>query len=230
MSHAYPSRTALAALLSCLFAVGVHLEADGPIRLPHESDRAAARAWFLLLAEAQFYRSTPDVTDCAGLVRHALREALRPHTSEWLRTMRLPFPQRAPELGDRPRLSGSQFPLFLVRQHPSAWAEFADARTIVRLNAQGLGRDVALARPGDLLYYRGDTAYPSDHLMVFLGPSILPEAGRDWLVYHTGPAGGRPGEMRKVPVSTLLKHPVARWRPETSNPAFAGIFRLRIFQ
>lgn len=218
------------AMLSCLLTLGARLHGDGPVRLPNESDRIAARSWFLLLAEAQFYRSTPDVTDCAGLVRHALREALRPHTSEWMRTMRLPFPHRAPELGDRPRLIGSEFPLFQVRQHPPAYAEFADARTIVQLNATSLGRDVAAARPGDLLYFRADAAHPSDHLMVFLGPSILPEPGRDWLVYHTGPSGDQPGEMRKVPVGALLKHPVARWRPETSNPAFAGIFRLKILQ
>ena len=60
------------------------------VRLTDASDRAALRAWFVLLADAQFYRATSDVTDCAALVRHALREALRPHTPEWRRTMALP--------------------------------------------------------------------------------------------------------------------------------------------
>jgi uncharacterized protein YfaT (DUF1175 family) len=55
------------------------------VRLTDASDRAALRAWFVLLADAQFYRHTPDVTDCAALVRHAMREAFRPHTPEWLR-------------------------------------------------------------------------------------------------------------------------------------------------
>ncbi len=35
-------------------------------------------------------RATSDVTDCAALVRHVMREALRPHTPEWRRTMALP--------------------------------------------------------------------------------------------------------------------------------------------
>src|SRR5690606_28520573 len=48
-------------------------------------DRAAFRGWFTLLADAQFYRPTADVVDCAALVRHAAREALREHTREWLR-------------------------------------------------------------------------------------------------------------------------------------------------
>ena len=48
-------------------------------------DRAAFLAWFTLLADAQFYRPTTDVVDCAALVRHAAREALREHTPEWLR-------------------------------------------------------------------------------------------------------------------------------------------------
>jgi hypothetical protein len=50
------------------------------VRLTDETDRDAFRSWFTFLADAQFYRPTPDVADCAGLVRHAVREALRAHT------------------------------------------------------------------------------------------------------------------------------------------------------
>ena len=60
------------------------------IRLADESDRAAFRAWFVLLADAQFERQTEDVNDCAALVRHAVREALRTHTPEWVRRSGLP--------------------------------------------------------------------------------------------------------------------------------------------
>ena len=45
------------------------------VRLADESDRAAFRAWFVLLADAQFERRAPEVTDCAALVRFAFREA-----------------------------------------------------------------------------------------------------------------------------------------------------------
>lgn len=200
------------------------------MRIAHESDRAALRSWFLLLAEAQFLRPTPDVADCAGLIRHALREALRPHSLEWLHRMNLPFPQRAPELTDRPRVAGPELPLFLVGRVPPTYAEFADARTIIALNAEAIGRDVRAARPGDLLYFRADASHQADHLMIFLGTSIVGDAGRDWLVYHTGPDDAGRGEMRKVPMGTMLKHPAARWRPAVSNPAFAGVYRLNLLQ
>ena len=60
-------------------------------RLGDASDRAAFRAWFVLLADAQFERPAPEVTDCAALIRFAFREALRDHTSAWARRVALPF-------------------------------------------------------------------------------------------------------------------------------------------
>ena len=54
------------------------------------ADRDAFRRWFVVLADAQFYRPTPDVTDCAALVRHAVREALRSQSPDWIRHAGLP--------------------------------------------------------------------------------------------------------------------------------------------
>ena len=106
-------------------------------------------------------------------------------------------------------------------------AEFADADTLVTLNARRLGRDVRAAQPGDLLYYRQDAADSPSHLMVFVGESRF-DAGHDWVVYHTGPDGQWPGEVRKVALHDLERHPSARWRPIAANPAFVGVFRLAI--
>ncbi|MGH9163198.1 MAG: DUF1175 family protein [Vicinamibacteraceae bacterium] len=83
-------------------------------RSPDAADREAFRAWFVLLADAQFYRPTTDVTDCAGLVRHAAREALRPHGSEWLRRMRLPLTRLYPEIVNRPMALDGMLPIFRV--------------------------------------------------------------------------------------------------------------------
>jgi uncharacterized protein YfaT (DUF1175 family) len=96
------------------------------------------------------------------------------------------------------------------------------------MNARSLGRDAGVARPGDLLYFRQEGAGSPDHLMVFVGQSSFDAAHRDWVVYHTGPQGKAPGEMRKVSLADLQRHPAARWRPIRSNPAFAGVFRLNI--
>jgi len=207
-----------------LLVLAATVMARGQVRLLDESDRDAFRSWFTFLADAQFYRPTPDVADCAGLVRHAAREALKPHTPEWYRLAALPAAAPFADVRDRPRAGSAGWPLFEVG--PGRYAEFADARTIVTGNARAIGRDVASARPGDLLYFRQDTQAAPDHLMVYVGPSHFESGDRDWVVYHTGPTERGPGEMRKTRLADLLRHPAPRWRPLPHNPAFIGVFRL----
>ena len=202
--------------------------ASAQLRLADESDRAAFRAWFVLLADAQFERQTDDVNDCAALVRHAVREAMRAHTPEWVRRMRLPF---TPQFADVKSAPGGDaeagMPLFRVTTDASPkYAEFADAKTLINLNAKPLGRDVRAAQPGDLLYFRQPGQREPDHLMVFVGRSQFESTGSDWVVYHTGPTDDGPGEVRKVQLSTLVQHPAPRWRPLGANPNFIGVFRL----
>ncbi|HEY3380902.1 MAG TPA: DUF1175 family protein [Vicinamibacterales bacterium] len=211
----------LAAGLSCWFTC-----ASAQIRLVDESDRTAFRAWFLLLADAQFYRPTPDVTDCSGLVRHAVREALRPHTAEWLRRYALPSMPIYPDVRRPPRPRDGAWPLFRVSD--DRFAEFADARTIVRYNADARGRSLADTRPGDLLYFHQASGSTPDHLMVVVGRSAFDRSATDWIVYHTGPDGASAGEVRKVRLADLVRHPSPRWRPVPENPIFVGVFRLAL--
>ena len=218
-----------ARLLICSTALIVLLDArvGAQLRLADESDRAAFRSWFVLLADAQFERPTPDVTDCAALVRHAVREALRAHTPEWVRRAALPFAPQFADVRSAPRAGPDGWPIFRVSDRPSAaYAEFADAQTLVRLNSRPLGRSLSAARPGDLIYFKQPGQAQPDHLMVFVGRSFFEEQGDDWVVYHTGPLDGGPGEVRKLRLSTLLQHPAPRWRPVESNPNFVGLFRL----
>lgn len=193
-------------------------------------DRAAFTAWFALLSDAQFYRQTPDVVDCAALVRHAAREALRDHTPEWLRHIALPVAPVLPHV--RARLDGQngQLPLFRIAAAPARYAEFADARTILRLNALVVSRDVSSARPGDLLAFHQPGQSLPEHLMVFVGRSHFEREHADWVVYHTGPdvARNSPGEIRKVRLRDLRQHPAPRWRPHPSNASFLGVYRLTI--
>jgi uncharacterized protein YfaT (DUF1175 family) len=198
--------------------------AQGQVRLSDEGDREAFRSWFTFLADAQFYRQTDDVIDCAGLIRHAVREALRSHTPEWIRQSALPLAPAYPDVRRPPVPTAQGWPLFRVdAEHV---AEFADAHTIVTLNTRRLGRDLGALRPGDLLYYHQAQQTSPDHLMVYVGQSRFEPDGRDWVVYHTGPSDSGPGEVRKARLSDLLRHPAARWRPIAPNPAFVGVFRL----
>ena len=93
----------LAAVVAVVITTALGPGASAQVRLADESDRAAFRAWFVLLADAQFERQTADVTDCAALVRHAVREALRAHTPEWVRRSGLPFTPQFAEVRSAPR-------------------------------------------------------------------------------------------------------------------------------
>ena len=222
-THSLVSLITVLLLTACLVAVP-----SAQVRLADDTDRAAFRAWFVLLADAQFERPAPEITDCAALVRFAMREALRAHTPEWVRAVALPFVPQFPDVRSAPRGGSAGLPLFQVGP-PEAprYAEFADAKTIVSRNAVSLGRDAGRARPGDLLYFRQPGQRQPDHLMVVVGQSAFEQDGADWVVYHTGPSDGDPGEMRKVRLATLRLHPSPRWRPVLENPSFVGLFRLR---
>src|SRR5262249_46480263 len=54
-------------------------------------DRDNFRRWFTAIAETQFYQLSDqwkaEQRDCAGLVRFAMREALRRHDRPWLQKM-----------------------------------------------------------------------------------------------------------------------------------------------
>jgi uncharacterized protein YfaT (DUF1175 family) len=218
---------ALAAVVAAVVLAGLPTSAQ--VRLADESDRAAFRSWFVLLAEAQFERQTDDVKDCAGLVRHAVREALRAHTPEWVRRSGLPFAPQFADVRSAPRAAGDNLPLFQVTSGPSPrFAEFADAKTLIHLNARTLGRNARALRSGDLLYFHQPGQREPDHLMVFVGRSQFEAGGDDWVVYHTGPLDGGPGEVRKVRLSTLMQHPSPRWRPVPANPNFVGVYRLAL--
>lgn len=233
-------RRAVAAILVFGSTLGV---AQAQLRLADESDRSAFRSWFVFLADAQFYRTTADVIDCAALVRHAYREALQAHTPEWVRRARLPLAPSYPDVRERPRGTANGWPLFKISADAAApLAEFANARTIVGFNTRLVSRDARALRPGHLIYFQQPHQDSPDHLMVFVGHSVLEPEGNDWVVYHTGPSaphatappgGGAPepdgtgsGEVRKVRLADLLRHPSPHWRPVPGNPNFVGIFAL----
>jgi uncharacterized protein YfaT (DUF1175 family) len=216
---------ALMAGALCLAALSTPARAQ--LRLADQSDRSAFRSWFVLLADLQFEQRAPEVTDCAALVRFAFRESLRAHTPEWARRVALPFTPTFPDVRSAPKADRDGWPLFRVSTGtPARYAEFADARTLVRLNARSLGRDPHALQPGDLLYFHQPGQQQPDHLMVFVGRSFFDPDADDWLVYHTGPSDDGPGEVRKVRLRDLQQHPSPRWRPLVTNRQFVGIFRL----
>ncbi len=236
-SNKTPGATARAAALGDSAADGTPDFA----RLTDPADRRAFSGWFSFLAEWQFFRPAAalpdDVKDCAGLVRFAYREALRKHTGAWASQLQLPD---VPPLGSIGKYSYPFTPLgaalFRVREgrfaeadtHDGAFAEFADAKTLLHLNTYLVSRNPADATPGDLLFfYQPGQRFPY-HVMIFLGPSRVQSSTGPFVVYHTGPDSHSPGEIRRPTVEELYAHPNPQWRPHEGNRRFLGVFRWNI--
>ncbi len=204
------------------------------LRLDDPADAAAFRSWFTFLAEAQFFRETSalprEISDCAGLIRYAYREALRPHDSAWAKASGLPL---VPAIGS---VRKYEYPFTtwgaaLFRVGPESLGEFADAGTLLRYNTHFVSRDLRQARPGDLIFFhQGDAAMPY-HSMIFSGASQIENAAGPFVVYHTGPlheGGPASGEVRRPSVEELLKHPDPSWHPVVENPHYLGVYRWNI--
>jgi uncharacterized protein YfaT (DUF1175 family) len=208
-------------------------------------DRENFRRWFTSIAELQFYRASAawneEQRDCAGLVRFAWRESLRPHDRAWFRKMGAEYDSVAPDVRAyslergplQERIFRTSFGPFEESDlNGETFSEFADARTLKEFNAEFVSRERGEARPGDLLFFHQPWVqkYPY-HVMIFLGEArVASEGASDWLVYHTGASSHDAGEVRKARLATLEKHPDRRWRPVASNKNFLGFYRLKILQ
>jgi uncharacterized protein YfaT (DUF1175 family) len=197
--------------------------------LGEEGDREAFRTWFVALLEQQLEGPSPAwepaQRDCAGLLRFAFREALAVHSSTWRE--RTAYTDGPPGRDPSPGFAQHWRAGFPTPEGPQPFAKGAFLR---RLSCVALGRDLQLARPGDLLFFaRGGAHAQPDHAMAFVRPDM---DGAPMLLYHTGPEGSgsrqQPGELRRVRLDELLHHPEPDFRPLSENPAFLGLYRWQL--
>jgi len=213
------------------------------LHLDSAADREAFRGWFTAIAEYEAVRPAEqvpaEITDCAALLRFAYRGALQRHNAVWLAQNGLeglaPLPSVAKYAYPRTPVGAALFrvaPPGPMGDDKSSFAEFADAKTLWRFNAFLVSRDVRLARPGDLLFYRQLAQHSPYHSMIFIGPSRLSGSAGEGaiVVYHTGPVGKSAGEIRRVTLTELLQHPSPRWRPVPGNSNFHGVYRWNILR
>ena len=212
------------------------------LRLHDTGDRENFRKWFTLIAESQYYGANkpPDeIKDCAALLRFSYREALTRHDSKWASRIYLAAPPQAGELrtfhypqtpvaSNLFRVRGGEFTAGDLKD--STFTEFADAKTLWHYNTYIVGHSLNVARPGDLLFFRQSGHDLPFHAMIVLGPSQVEPDREQYVVYHTGPQGNSPGEIRRLSVTQLTNYPDARWRPVASNPSFLGVYRWNILR
>jgi len=203
----------------------------GPLQ--DKGAREAFRTWFVAILEQQLNRPSPAweeaQRDCAGLLRFAFREAWGPHSAAW--RDRVGFAGLPVARDPEASLAGPWRQAFPT---PEGWQPFARGALLRDYACVSLGRDLAQARPGDLLFFcRAGAQSQPDHAMAFVRPD---RDGQPMLIYHTGPErsphpkGALPpeGEVRRVRVDELLQHPDPVFRPRPENPAFLGVFRWRV--
>ena len=234
-----PGSPQAAATVRFVAANGDRFEDGTPefLRLHTAADRAAFRGWFTALADGMATlpaaRRPAEIQDCAALLRWCYRNALHAHDEAW--EAGLPF-DAPPPLASVRQFAWPETPLganlFRVREGAYAatdasdgtFAQFADARTLMLRNTFPVGRDLRVAMPGDLLFYRQLEQNSPFHSMILTGTDA------QWAVYHTGPIGRGPGEMRRVQAADLLRHPDRRWRPVADNENFLGVYRWNILR
>ena len=102
-----------------------------------------------------------EIDDCAALLRFAYREALRAHDEAGLAAiLRKPLSLRSGSTRIlKPRWAQTSSASAPAHSYPEdidngSFAQFADARTLMERNTYLIGRDLRLARPGDLIFYR----------------------------------------------------------------------------
>ena len=220
------------------------------VRLTRPEDRTTFVRWLGFLAESQFYVSSSsalaEIHDCAGLVRFAFRNALVAHDASWRASTQIaPIARttgKQPDFGDLREFAYPDWALganlFRTRAGPlasgdldrGAFAQFADAATLLHYNTYFISRDVHAARAGDLLFFLQPAQTEPYHCMLFVGRSNFQPQNADWIVYHTGDLNGRPGEVRELELQLLMHHPDPRWRPLAANPKFLGVYRFELLR
>ena len=209
------------------------------VELSTHTDRENFKNWFLSIAESQFYQLShhfePIHRHCSGLIVFSFKEALKVHNEKWHK--RFPYLIRT-QYQDVQKYNYPEVPLLgtkIFRNRSGYYkksdlkkgyfSETADVKTLINYNLDFISKNHNDFESADIIFFLNDenTNMPY-HSMIF-------QKEGNWLIYHTGPLDNKKeGEVRKVKLTTLMKHPDKKWHPAGDNPRFLGAYRFKIIK
>ena len=196
-------------------------------------DRDIFRSWFVNIALYQSLQLSPNwranQRDCAGLVRFAMKEALKVHDEKWFQETGIDpeiwLEKTGVDLRNIPDVGAYNYPeapvgganIFVVGK--DRLSSFATAYALLKYNVNFVGFDFSKALPGDLLFFHHPNPV-TFHTMIYTG---------EGLVYHTGPVSDDdPGKIKLWRLDDYMRIIPIQWLPIRENTYFLGIYRLKI--
>lgn len=190
------------------------------------------RAWFVNIATYQAISLSNNWSvrerDCSGLIRFAAREALKVHDQSWYFESGLDplawLELTGIDLRSIKDVNEYNYPAIpilgakLFLDNDGRFTHFADAYNLLRSNMVYIGKDLRLARPGDIVFFHHPS--PSTfHSMILTG---------EGLIYHTGPLSERDSGALKVwSLEDYMRMMPYQWLPIESNEYFIGVYRFK---
>ena len=171
--------------------------------------------WFLLILEKQ-HTQMPNPRwvhrDCAGLIRFAVKEAFAEHHKKW-KFVNGFLGQALPAEIELSQSDAQKMPKWHTLDSEEK-TDFVLAYTLIQKNTFYVGKDLSLAKQGDLFFFdQGE----DQHIMVWTGQALF---------YHTGSLADKNKPIKSVTLKELLSWKDSRWRPVAENPNFIGVYRL----
>ena len=220
--------------LSLEFEEFIDSDSDGfPDKLVLDlEDAESFRAWFVNISAYQVIefssRWSSQERDCSGLIRFAAREALKRHDEQWFFDSDIDKELWYEKTGidfraipDVKKYNYPDIPILKNRIFISNTGEFtyfADAYNLVRSSMIFKGRDLSVARPGDIIFFHHPS--PSTfHSMIYTG---------DGLIYHTGPLSETDSGVLKLwRMEDYLRTMPYQWLPIHNNENYLGVYAFK---
>ncbi len=206
------------------------------VELISQTDKNNFVNWFVNIAESQFYQKSYTWAkvhhDCAGLIVFSYKEALKKHNTQWLKKYSYLLTHNIPDIQkyNYPDIPIIKTAIFRTKSGAfnksdkisESFANVSDASNLLNFNMNFVSKNLDELKKGDVIFFhRPEHMNMPYHSMVF--------NGNGFFIYHTGPMDNKPeGEVRKLNLNLLNKHPDKAWHPVPDNPNFIGIFRWKI--